>query len=70
LASPSAIVDAARSVLDQADGVVADYVALVDPDTFEEIDTRGQRVRPAVLAVAARVGSTRLIDNEYVDVTG
>ena len=38
-----------------------DYLALVDPSDFTEIpdDFTGE----AVLAVAARVGTTRLIDN-------
>ena len=38
-----------------------DYLALVDPDTFKEAgeDYAG----PARLLVAARVGTTRLIDN-------
>jgi pantoate--beta-alanine ligase len=41
--------------------LVLDYLALVDPDTFIEVpdDHTGE----AVLAVAARVGETRLIDN-------
>jgi len=41
--------------------LVLDYLALVDPRDFHEVpeDYRG----PAVLAVAARVGATRLIDN-------
>ena len=41
--------------------LVLDYLALVDPRDFREVaeDYRG----PAVLAVAARVGATRLIDN-------
>lgn len=69
--APSAIVAAAREVLDAQPGVDTDYVALVDPDTFEDIEAGGHAVqsyRKAVLAVAARVGMTRLIDNEYVDV--
>lgn len=38
-----------------------DYLALVDPSDFSDIqdDFTGE----AVLAVAARVGTTRLIDN-------
>jgi pantoate--beta-alanine ligase len=37
-----------------------DYVAVVDEDTFEDID----RLRgPARALVAARFGTTRLIDN-------
>ncbi|MER7227538.1 pantoate--beta-alanine ligase, partial [Streptomyces rubradiris] len=56
---------AARQVLDEAarldPPLRLDYLALVDPADFTEIgdDFTGE----AVLAVAARVGSTRLIDN-------
>ena len=66
--APSAIVAAAEAVLDRESGVDTDYVALVDPDTFEALDDRAHAARQAVLAVAARVGSTRLIDNEYVNI--
>jgi pantoate--beta-alanine ligase len=41
-----------------------EYVALVDPDTFETITTGRDRV---LIAVAARVGATRLIDNMLID---
>lgn len=63
-----AVREAARAVLDEAAGatpaVELDYLALVDPATFAEApaDHRGE----AVLAVAARVGTTRLIDNVSV----
>ncbi|MFF9068497.1 pantoate--beta-alanine ligase [Streptomyces sp. NPDC014891] len=56
---------AARAVLDDASRarppLVLDYLALVDPADFTEVpdDHDGE----AVLAVAARVGATRLIDN-------
>ncbi|PWV51117.1 MULTISPECIES: pantoate--beta-alanine ligase [Nocardiopsis] len=59
---------AARAVLDEAarasPPVELDYLALVDPATFADAadDHRGD----AVLAVAARVGRTRLIDNVTV----
>lgn len=62
---PAAIRAAARQVLDEAarldPPLKLDYLALVDPADFTEIgdDFTGE----AVLAVAARVGSTRLIDN-------
>ncbi len=59
---------AAQAVLERESGVDTDYVALVDPDTFEALDDRAHAARQGVLAVAARVGSTRLIDNEYVDI--
>jgi pantoate--beta-alanine ligase len=57
-------------VLDAQPGVDTDYVALVDPDTFEDVNSGGSAARQGVLAVAARVGATRLIDNESVEVTG
>lgn len=62
---PEAVRVAARQVLDGAarftPPLTLDYLALVDPSDFTEIgdDFTGE----AVLAVAARVGTTRLIDN-------
>ncbi|GAA2949707.1 pantoate--beta-alanine ligase [Kitasatospora cinereorecta] len=63
---PAAVRAAAQAVLDEAAQedvpLVLDYLALVDPADFTEIpDGRGSG--EAVLAVAARVGATRLIDN-------
>jgi pantoate--beta-alanine ligase len=60
------VINAARHVLDEADGVVVDYLALVDPVTVDAVtdDYSGH----ALLLVAARVGSTRLIDNQAVEV--
>ena len=45
-------------------GLSIDYVAAVDPTTFVPVD---RVAGPTVLAVAARVGKTRLIDNVVVD---
>ncbi|MFF5900392.1 pantoate--beta-alanine ligase [Streptomyces argenteolus] len=64
--APAAVRAAAQAVLDEAAEaavpLVLDYVALVDPADFTEIPD--DRVTgEALLAVAARVGSTRLIDN-------
>ncbi|MGW0711130.1 pantoate--beta-alanine ligase [Streptomyces sp. NPDC002643] len=62
---PAAVRAAARLVLDDAQRMkpplALDYLALVDPADFTDIpdDFTGE----AVLAVAARVGTTRLIDN-------
>jgi len=39
---------------------VLDYFEIVDPDTLDPVEHIS---RPALAAVAARVGSTRLIDN-------
>ena len=62
---PRAAVRAARAVLDAAGRaeppVAVDYLALIDPATFTE--AAADHTGPAVLAVAAKVGSTRLIDN-------
>lgn len=55
---------AAHAVLDAEPAVDLDYVELVDPDTFLPVTDfhRG----PATAIVAARVGTTRLIDNRQV----
>ncbi|GAA3972578.1 pantoate--beta-alanine ligase [Actinomadura viridis] len=64
-AGPAAAVEAARAVLDKAAAedppLALDYLVLVDPATFTEIDDAHRG--PAVLAVAGRVGTTHLIDN-------
>ena len=63
--TPDRIRAAARAVLDEAahaePPVELDYLALVDPADFTEV-AEGFR-GTAVLAVAAKVGPTRLIDN-------
>ncbi|MBY8880197.1 pantoate--beta-alanine ligase [Actinacidiphila acidipaludis] len=62
---PVAALGAARAVLEHAASmeppVRLDYAALVDPADFT--DAAPGHTGPAVLAVAARVGTTRLIDN-------
>ncbi|MFT4306956.1 MAG: pantoate--beta-alanine ligase, partial [Microbacterium sp.] len=55
----AALAAAGRAVLAEA-GLAPEYLALVDPDTLAPV-TRVDR--PALLAVAVRVGATRLIDN-------
>ncbi|MFJ1649361.1 pantoate--beta-alanine ligase [Streptomyces sp. NPDC088258] len=63
--SADAVRAAARAVLDGASGAVPpltlDYLALVDPADFTEVPDG--HTGEAILAVAARVGATRLIDN-------
>ncbi|WP_369054970.1 pantoate--beta-alanine ligase [Kineococcus terrestris] len=58
---PSAVRRAARDVLVREPAARVDYLALVDPATLADVPEhhRGE----ALLALAARVGSTRLIDN-------
>ncbi|MDX6682922.1 MAG: pantoate--beta-alanine ligase [Solirubrobacteraceae bacterium] len=57
----AAIAAAARGAMD---GVEPEYLALVAPDTFAAV----QRLdgEPVLVAVAARVGDVRLIDNELL----
>ncbi len=57
---PAAAVAAARDVLDAEPALGVDYVALVDNETWKDADPRTATGR---LLVAARVGTTRLIDN-------
>ena len=57
---PAAVEAAADELLAAVRGVEVDYVALIEPDGFEPAK---QAEAGQVLAVAARVGRTRLIDN-------
>ncbi|HEY7961723.1 MAG TPA: pantoate--beta-alanine ligase [Solirubrobacteraceae bacterium] len=57
--SAERLLGAARATL-HSFGIEPEYVALVDPDTLEPLRTLD---RPALLALAARVGGVRLIDN-------
>jgi pantoate--beta-alanine ligase len=63
-----AVLEAAQGVLGKAGGAVAlDYLALVEGGTYAPVlnnDFSG----PATLAIAARLGATRLIDNVTVEV--
>jgi len=54
---------AAMRVLDAEPGVAVDYCVLVNPTTFQPLDPAAT---DGLLLVAARVGTTRLIDNGRV----
>ena len=72
----AAVRQAALAYLANADGVEVDYVAVVGADSF--VDLAGASLgldpqkyqpvagEPALLALAAKVGSTRLIDNTLI----
>ena len=72
----AAVRQAALAYLANADGVEVDYMALVGADSFVDLAGAGlgldpQKYRPvageeALLALAAKVGSTRLIDNTLI----
>ena len=56
----AAVLTAAAAVLDAEPALSVDYLALVDDDTWEDA---GAGTTSGRLLVAARVGTTRLIDN-------
>jgi pantoate--beta-alanine ligase len=57
--SADVLLDAAREPM-RARGVVPEYLALVDPTTLEPVE---ELMGEAMLAIAARIGEVRLIDN-------
>ncbi len=57
---PDRILTAARDVLEKEPRVKLQYLELVDPDSLDPVETADAR---SVVAVAAYLGSTRLIDN-------
>jgi pantoate--beta-alanine ligase len=71
-AGPEAVLAAAQRVIDRAmeadPPLVPDYLALVEPDTFTPV--KPGYAGEALLLVAARVGSTRLIDNMGLELGG
>jgi len=54
------LISAAKEVFASEPHVVLDYFEVVDPDTLDPVERISQRT---LVAVAAHVGSTRLIDN-------
>ncbi len=61
---PAALISAGKHVLAAEPRVVLDYFEIVDPDTLDPVE---RILKPALVAVAAHVGSTRLIDNLVID---
>lgn len=60
---PAALLEAGRSALAQEPPDSIDYFSLLDPETLEKLDEVPTLERPALVAVAARYGATRLLDN-------
>jgi pantoate--beta-alanine ligase len=57
--SAEALLEAAHEAMTRS-GVEPEYIALVDPDTFQQRETLA---RASLLVLAARIGEVRLIDN-------
>jgi pantoate--beta-alanine ligase len=62
--SAARLIAAATKILAQEPQIRLDYFEIVDPDTLDCVE---QIERPALVAVAAYVGSTRLIDNRILN---
>jgi pantoate--beta-alanine ligase len=60
LTDAKALIRSAVSLILSFPDTAIDYIAICDPDTLEDIQTID---RPAVMALAVKVGKTRLIDN-------
>ena len=58
------LIGAMHKVLGQSPRIVPDYVSIVDTETLKNIEAIDQN---ALVAVAVKVGATRLIDNIIVD---
>jgi pantoate--beta-alanine ligase len=60
---PKAVLAAAQHMLDTRAGqaLAVDYLTVADPEDFTPVDEA--HTGPALLAIAAKVGATRLIDN-------
>jgi pantoate--beta-alanine ligase len=61
--SAEAALEAARAELEQA-GIEPEYLEARDPETLAAVDSLNGR--PVLIAVAARVGAARLIDNTLI----
>lgn len=59
------LADVVRSTIDTEPRVRLDYVSVVDAETLEKLDKLDER--PILIAVAAYVGKTRLIDNTVLN---
>jgi pantoate--beta-alanine ligase len=59
------LIEMARSTIESEPRVRVDYVSVVDAETLEKLDKLDER--PMLIAVAAYIGKTRLIDNTMLN---
>jgi pantoate--beta-alanine ligase len=60
------ITDEAKKILKKVPSIKIEYISIVDAETLQEIEQLAGKV---LIAVAVKIGSTRLIDNILVDVS-
>jgi pantothenate synthetase len=58
--SIASLIEAGKQVIAEEPGAKLDYLEIVDPDSLEAVSDLS---RGALVAIAARIGTTRLIDN-------
>ena len=61
---PGNILDEARGLIQRYPNTEIDYLSICDPDTLEAVDNIEG---PVLMALAVKVGATRLIDNTVLD---
>jgi pantoate--beta-alanine ligase len=66
--NPAVILAKVRNAIATEPRVDLDYAEIVDAETLEPVMTLA--LRPSYLLIAARIGSTRLIDNARIDPDG
>ena len=54
------LIDTAREIITREEGAAIDYIKICDTATLQDVDTI---TRPAVMALAVKIGKARLIDN-------
>jgi pantoate--beta-alanine ligase len=54
------LIDTAREIITREEGAAIDYIKICDTVTLQDVDTI---TRPAVMALAVKIGKARLIDN-------
>jgi pantoate--beta-alanine ligase len=64
-AGPREIEAAVRDALAARD-IDCEYAAVVDPETLDDLALRDREAGPAIVLVAGRLGTTRLIDNAFL----
>ncbi|MHC5074364.1 MAG: pantoate--beta-alanine ligase, partial [Planctomycetota bacterium] len=60
------IISEIKTILNQAPSLEVQYISILDAESLEQIDNINRKV---LVAIAARIGPARLIDNIIVDVS-
>jgi pantoate--beta-alanine ligase len=54
------LIDSARTIITREEAAIIDYIKVCDIETLQDVDTIA---KPAVMALAVKIGTARLIDN-------